>query len=83
MHHSSVEGVEDMAKLGDLHESAILHNLKLRYEKDQIYVSIIVKPPSPWRVNKKYGVQGLVQLSVKRSVLKVHYNFSPKTFFDF
>jgi myosin heavy subunit len=39
MHGSSVEGVEDMAHLEDLHEAGILHNLHVRYKKDQIYVS--------------------------------------------
>ncbi|XP_028418408.1 unconventional myosin-X-like, partial [Dendronephthya gigantea] len=37
MHSSSVEGVEDMAHLEDLHEAGILHNLHVRYKKDQIY----------------------------------------------
>ena len=33
-------GYEDMAKLQDLHEGSILDNIKQRYEKDRIYVSI-------------------------------------------
>lgn len=38
MHISSIEGVDDMILLGDLKESAILHNLHMRYKKDNIYV---------------------------------------------
>ena len=40
MHHTSVEGVDDMASLGDLHEAAILYNIQQRYSKDVIYVSL-------------------------------------------
>lgn len=39
MHHSSIEGVEDMAALQDLHDGAIMHNLFVRYQQRCIYVS--------------------------------------------
>ena len=39
MHQTSVEGVDDMANLGDLHDAAILLNLHLRFTSDKIYVS--------------------------------------------
>lgn len=38
MHPTSVHGVEDMSTLAELHEAAIMHNLFLRYQKDNIYV---------------------------------------------
>uniref|UniRef100_A0AAQ6IKU5 Myosin X, like 1 n=1 Tax=Anabas testudineus TaxID=64144 RepID=A0AAQ6IKU5_ANATE len=40
MHPSSIEGVEDMSTLAELHEAAIMHNLFLRYQKDNIYTNI-------------------------------------------
>lgn len=40
MHPSSIHGVEDMSTLAELHEAAIMHNLFLRYKKDNIYVSV-------------------------------------------
>ena len=42
MHVTSVEGVDDMILLGDLKESAILHNLHMRYKQDHIYVIILI-----------------------------------------
>ncbi|XP_061547547.1 unconventional myosin-X isoform X2 [Phycodurus eques] len=40
MHPSCVHGVEDMSTLAELHEAAIMHNLFLRYQRDNIYTNI-------------------------------------------
>lgn len=40
MHQTSIDGVEDMSALAELHEAAIMHNLYKRYQDDNIYVSV-------------------------------------------
>lgn len=54
MHDSSIRGVEDMATLEDLHDGAIMHNLFLRYQQRQIYVSLyqLARPLCPVKLVK-------------------------------
>ncbi len=43
--HSQAVGLDDMAKLTELNDGSILKNLQIRYEQDQIYVSILHDKP--------------------------------------
>ena len=40
MNRQNLEPAQDMVKLGDLHEAALLHNLRLRFASDDIFTYI-------------------------------------------
>ncbi len=42
---SGDKGIEDMIKMNNLSEEGILKNLKIRYEKDLIYVRFLISLP--------------------------------------
>ena len=54
---SSQEAIEDMVKLGDLKEASILHNLRERFRRDDIYTKIgtILVSVNPFKIVNLYS----------------------------
>ncbi|XP_041100399.1 unconventional myosin-X-like [Polyodon spathula] len=78
MHSTSIEGVEDMAALGNLHEGAIMHNLYLRYQHNIIYTYIgsILASVNPYKI-----IPGLYDSPTVESYSKHHLGeISPHIF---
>uniref|UniRef100_A0A4W3H352 Unconventional myosin-X-like n=1 Tax=Callorhinchus milii TaxID=7868 RepID=A0A4W3H352_CALMI len=67
MHQTSVDGVEDMSTLTQLHEEAIMYNLYLRYRQDLIYTNIgsILAAVNPYKAIAKLYDEDTVELYSK------------------
>uniref|UniRef100_A0A672NMS9 Unconventional myosin-X-like n=1 Tax=Sinocyclocheilus grahami TaxID=75366 RepID=A0A672NMS9_SINGR len=78
MHQSSIDGVEDMSTLAELHEAAIMHNLHQRYQKDNIYTNIgsILAAVNPYK-----QIKGLYDLSAVELYSQHHLGELPPHIF--
>ena len=52
MDESNLEPADDMVTLGDLHEAALLHNIRLRFYNDDIftYIGPILCAANPYKM---------------------------------
>jgi myosin heavy subunit len=52
MDESNLEPADDMVTLGDLHEAALLHNIRLRFYNDDIftYIGPILVAANPYKM---------------------------------
>ncbi|KAM9166681.1 unconventional myosin-X [Pangshura tecta] len=78
MHQTSVESVEDMAALVDLHEGSIMHNLFQRYQQNKIYTYIgsIVASVNPYK-----SIPGLYDRTAVEQYSKHHMGEIPPHIF--